>query len=177
MLGAGQVTGCCATLNGNGIVTGNSGTVAHSTASNNFGTGIAAWYGTVIGCTVRENTTGIEITDGTVSGCTAVANFGDGIHVFFKSQVLQNTCMSNGVASNSAGILVDGDRNRIDGNTVNSNGRGVNVVGTFNVIVRNSASDNGTVLGHNYVIGGSDNDVGPLGQASGATSPWANLQQ
>ena len=48
---------------------------------------------------------------------------------------------------------------------------GLDVDGVDNVIVGNTASSN---IGPNYdIVAG--NDVGPIGNAATATSPWANI--
>ncbi len=63
--------------------------------------------------------------------------------------------------------------NRIDGNTLSRNAIGVEVVAgaTGNTIIRNSALGN-TSAAYSIVAG---NDVGPIGPASTATNPFANI--
>ena len=72
-----------------------------------------------------------------------------------------------------AGILVSGDRNRIESNhlTRNTTGLVVPAGSTNNTIIRNSAS--GNVNPPYSVVAG--NDLGPIGTAATAASPWANL--
>lgn len=95
---------------------------------------------------------------------------GDGIYVTGDD----NTVNNNLVASNvGAGIEVDGSRNRIEGNNAGSNAtKGISIYGSGNTIFRNSAS--GNTLGNYYAT--PLNDLGPVGKAATATSPWANIE-
>jgi parallel beta-helix repeat protein len=68
------------------------------------------------------------------------------------------------------GILVSGDRNRIEGNHLTSNDRGVLASGVNNVIIHNSALQN--TLDYDVYPG---NDLGPVGRADSLSSPWGNI--
>jgi hypothetical protein len=57
------------------------------------------------------------------------------------------------------------------------NQQGIWLQGSANVVVRNTARWNpgtGSIGSSNYV-GTAGNEVGPIGSATTATSPWANL--
>jgi hypothetical protein len=192
----GRVTGCVAISNqGIGISLNGGSVVRDSVAAFNTGSGIFAGAGSVVtGSIGRQNTqSGIETAiDSTVIGCTAAFNGLDGIRATTtlvkdsvadgnawngiradaKSVVVGNAAINNGLVNRAAGILVTGNRARIDGNHATDNYYGIKVDGTQIVVVRNSAAAN---VSSNYSIGGG-NDVGPIGTAATATSPWANLQ-
>jgi parallel beta-helix repeat protein len=180
----------------NGILAANGGLITNSVARDNLAAGISVGAGmTVRNCTSGGNLTGIETLDGSlVEGSTARDNSGNGIQAGHGSivrnctirenqsngilasygvDVIGNTCSRNGsaVGGDGAGICVEGLDNRIDGNLVLSNDRGIETAMGGNTIVRNSASGNGT----DYGAISTGNDVGPLGNAATATSPWANV--
>ena len=96
------------------------------------------------------------------------------------SEVIGNTCIGNNTAnfSSQAGIYIDDSNNRIEDNHVTAGGSGVAGGGIIvqsnysgNIIIKNSVSGYGA---NNYVTPGSQ-DVGPIGTAATATSPWANI--
>lgn len=173
------VVNCAARSNGlSGIVAGNASTVRDCAARNNGQDGVQAGAGSLLAhCTGRDNVDdGIQAGDGstltacagsTVRGCAARANGGDGVAVTNGCQVVGNTCEGN---SAGAGVRASGTNNRIDSNHVVNNGAGILVSSSGNVIVRNSGSDNAP----NYSIA-NGNDVGPIGTAATATSPWSNI--
>jgi len=73
---------------------------------------------------------------------------------------------------NAYGIFVTGSGSRVEANHLISNStKGLDVAQGHNVIVRNTAVTN---TGGNYQIS-AGNDVGPIGTAATATSPWANI--
>lgn len=87
----------------------------------------------------------------------------------------------NEIAYNkNAGILIQNSNNRIDGNHVaalsGSYGIELSTPSFYanNVIVRNDVFGAGSAS-LNYNIGGTANDVGPIGTAATSTSPWANI--
>lgn len=182
--------------NSHNIAIGDRGSVLDSvTGASQQGRGISAGAGAVISrCTTRENfQEGIRATDaaqvtgnsaslnggagivvlsgGTVRDNNVFRNTGDGISVLSRCAVESNTATENGWnPGDAAGILVNGNFNRIDGNNATGNDRGIDVDASQNVIVRNSAADNGVEYS---IVGG--NQVGPIGTADTATSPWSNL--
>jgi parallel beta-helix repeat protein len=71
------------------------------------------------------------------------------------------------------GINVSGASNRIDSNHLTNNDAGVCVDTAGNAtVVRNSFRGNSPNVS---VTGGATIDLGPVGPASTATSPWANI--
>jgi parallel beta-helix repeat protein len=147
----------------------------------NCGCGITLGSGIVSGCTVENSgwLGGIEVWSGTVSGCLVQNNDNFGICVeTVGSEVIGNTCIGNNADNEvgSAGIYIVSSNNRIEDNHVTASGNaGILVSGngtaTNNVIIKNSVSGNGV---NNYVVP-AGNDLGPVGTAATATSPWANI--
>jgi hypothetical protein len=150
------VSDCAADANTlNGIEVGSGGTITSCVSGANH-KGIYAGHGSVVRhCTVRENRT-------------------DGIFATYGVEVSGNNCSRNGsaVGGDGAGIYAEGVDNRIDGNLILSNDRGIETAIGGNTIIRNSASGNG----NNYGTIAGGNDLGPIGTAGSATSPWANVQ-
>ncbi len=176
---------CVANTNGqagfynHGIFGGNYSIISRCTAIGNFHDGIYALGGsTVENCTAGLNrTNGIRMgIGGAVRHCTARANGDDGIEVPNDCLVLANHCTGNGQSTaTGAGIHTTIAGNRIEGNSVIFNQRGLWIQGGANLVIRNSARYNPNGTGtNNYVIAGG-NDVGPIGSAATATSPWANI--
>jgi parallel beta-helix repeat protein len=120
---------------------------------------------------------GFNVQPGDVFNCVAEGNKNTGIEVLSDgSQIVGNTSRRNCTVSNGfdGGILIAASNNRIEGNhVVKNNGVGIRVTpsGTNNVIVRNTVAGEGT---NNFIIS-ANNDVGPIGSAATATSPWANI--
>jgi hypothetical protein len=178
---SGNVSGCTAdNNNGNGIYV-SGGNVSGCTADNNNGTGIYDWGGTVTGCSVQGNNGyGISVWPGSVvTGCNVKGNLSSGIYVMGSgSEIIGNTCNGNNstAVSLQAGIFIVGSNNRVENNHVTANGSaGIQVLFdntlTNNIIIKNSVSGNGV---NNYVVP-AGNDLGPVGTAATATSPWANV--
>ncbi len=114
--------------------------------------------------------------------CVASLNATNGILARARSYVLNNDCANNG----KAGIAMEADASRVQGNTVTGNtGAGIAVSGTVNLIIQNSARGN---TGGNFDIV-SGNRVGIIvvptlsgaitgngpGAGLGTTDPWANF--
>lgn len=148
------ISGCTASYNTlDGIRVANGSTVSACTAGNNGGDGIHANFGN------------------TITGCTARANTGDGIDVVSGNYVSANTCNANGAAGDGAGVNASGADNRIEGNLAAGNDRGIDCNPAIgNTIFRNSAS--GNTVQFDVAAG---NDLGPIGTAAAAASPWANI--
>ena len=154
------VTGCSSQINSdNGIFVGYNSRVQDCLAVGNTNAGIYVYGHTI------------------VSGCTCDYNGLSGIYVFYPGcAVINNTCDNNNTRNSSfdSGIYIDDSNNRVDGNHVAyNNGFGIYVVDSYDndVVIRNGAEDN---LPFNYYLP-SSTDAGPLGLASQATSPWANI--
>ena len=154
------VTGCSSQINSdNGIFVGYNSRVQDCLAVGNTNAGIYVYGHTI------------------VSGCTCDYNGLSGIYVFYPGcAVINNTCDNNNTRNSSfdSGIYIDDSNNRVDGNHVAyNNGFGIYVVDSYvnDVVIRNDAEDN---LPFNYYLP-SSTDAGPLGLASQATSPWANI--
>jgi len=157
---------------GTGVKAGTHAQVRRVTLRQN-GTGLTTSNNAVVAdCTVEGNgSAGMIVgTGSTVERCLVSANGAGGIQVNTGSTVVGNHCDSH---ASSIGIRVTGNRNRIEGNTTSRNSIGVQVVdgATGNTIIRNSALGN-TFAAYSIFAG---NDVGPIGPASTATSPFANI--
>jgi parallel beta-helix repeat protein len=135
-------------------------------------------------CISRDNGGyGFRADTGSIfADCLVSVNGTNGIHARGRSLVLHNDCSNN----SGAGIAVEMDASRIEGNTVTGNtGAGLKVSGTVNLIIQNSARGN---TGGNYDIV-SGNRVGLIvipttsgvitgsgpGAGLGTTDPWANF--
>ena len=183
------VIGCTAHGNGNdtsafwgGINVGAGCTVRDCTADNNGnstsgGAGFVLNTGsTVGGSTARANSAGISALGDRVNiiECNVTASTGNGI---FLSGTNGCYVLNNNVsANNGTGIFLGngGGGHRIEGNQVRGNTNVGIGAGTSSatVVIRNSAGNN---TGGNYNFSAAS-DVGPIGQAATATSPWANLE-
>jgi hypothetical protein len=105
--------------------------------------------------------------------CTARSNSGDGVDGSSGTVVLSGRFDSNGNgATVGANIRLTGDAGRIEGNTLISGDYGIQTTSGGNVIIRNSSRNSA----NNYGGISAGNDVGPIGSAATATSPWANIQ-
>ncbi|MFO0835557.1 MAG: right-handed parallel beta-helix repeat-containing protein [Phycisphaerales bacterium] len=106
-------------------------------------------------------------------GCQSRSNQGDGIESNSGGHILSCTLDGNGSgATVGANIRITGDACRIEGNSLIGGDFGIQTTSGGNVIVRNSSRNSGNSYGG--ISGG--NDVGPIGSAATATSPWANIQ-
>jgi parallel beta-helix repeat protein len=172
------VSGVTALGNGStGIYVYGSGLVVDCIASDNRGEGIDVYEGIVHRCEVSRNgKNGIASRSCTrISGCNVHGNELNGIRVDFQAHVVGNQCHWNGAPGNEkAGIFVHsvGSDCRIENNNLTGNdGYGLRIDGSDNTVFRNSANHNGI---QDYFIA-AGNDVGPIGTAATATSPWANI--
>jgi parallel beta-helix repeat protein len=166
---------------GMGIRVGWGAAVLESFAHDNDNDGIHLVQGLVRSCRARLNEqNGIyaassEMDSSLITDCLAHDNTWNGIRVDGPTTVRGNQCSHNGYnagAIDKSGILVLGNGSRIEGNTLSLNdGYGIRVEGTSNTVYRNAAHGNGKDA---YWIG-PWNDVGPIGNAHTATSPWANI--
>lgn len=157
--GRGRITDCVATGNGSsGIAAAGASTISGCTSTFNGGHGIDAVHGHVSDCLTQGNElAGIFFQNfaGAVAGGSAT----------------HNTCIGDSLA----GILVQGSRVRLDGNTATQCGRGFDIDGPNNTIIRNSAGEN--LFADYDVVGG--NVFGPVVNAAtvgGNTNPHANYE-
>ena len=171
------VIGCTAVSNrSSGFSASAGGLVQDCTATRNGNSGIFGDAGTrVIGCLTSSNgLDGISVRAGsTVVNCTARGNGDDGIDIANDCFVSDNHCSGNGssAATSGAGIHASQPGNRIEGNHSVQNEIGYRLDGDGSTLFRNTARGNGT----NWVIA-AGNDVGPIGNAAGSTSPFANIE-
>jgi parallel beta-helix repeat protein len=147
-------------------------------AQNNVASGIYLQYSDAEGCKADNCANGIFVLSGTVSRCDAQNNTYTGIYIDGPGSVVTgNVCFGNnaGLSSVNAGITIRDSNNRLEGNHVTANGyAGILVTGPYagNVIIKNSVAGNGA---NNYLVPTPANDLGPVGKAATATSPWANI--
>lgn len=127
----------------------------------------------VLDCTAVGNSGGFSLNDlSEIRGSTAIGNEAYGIQVFGTNVVVNNTIMANGRTNVAHGILVQGNRNIIEGNhTVNNTGYGIRVSGIYNVLIKNVAT--GNTSGASYVAGG--NDSAPWTTAASQIHPAGNI--
>ena len=188
LAGAGSSISVCtalANLNFGISLSSNSVVTACAASGNDYiGISIQGANSTAKGCVASSNSTGGLLLSGrysTVEGCTASGNLYVGIQ--FNADgclALNNTCDSNGSGiSGNAGIAGFGiSGSRIEANHFSNNknsGLYLDAASTHNIITRNIVVTN-TVQTISYNVNTANNDVGPIGRAATATSPWANLQ-
>lgn len=194
----GEIADCIARGNSTGIF-GNNAVIRNCVCETNNGPGIGCIGGSVLDCASFNNTGyGITLQGGaSARRCHVQGNLSSGIYIYNTAPILGGAIADctittnyyginlagsgylitgNEVAyNNNAGIFVGGFFNRIDGNhvTVPAGAIGFQIAATTNnVIVRNTAFGGGAF---NYYVTGTGNDVGPIGNASTNTSPWANI--
>ncbi len=152
--------------------------LARLIAQNNGGSGIILGDGsTLTDCIVSLNNIGVTITGAgsVVSGCDATSNGFFGVYATGPN----NRVIGNHAVANNTGFLAGAANEDIEGNSAtNSSGSGFNVGGASGVILtRNSARNNNGGGANNYIGSGTcvSCDIGPIGTAATATSPWANI--
>lgn len=172
---------------GHGFAAGSGSILEGCTGAFNTGSGFALFFATspgadslITGCTSRRNGEHGIVADAvfgpadpavSISNCVVSGNSLDGIRVRSNSTVRDNTVHSNAASGAPfAGIQATGSGNRIDANNVCDIPIGIRTQSGGNVIVRN------TLRGHTTAMSVvTTTDVGPMQQASTATSPWANI--
>jgi hypothetical protein len=177
------VRNCRAEYNRSGGMLISQSRVLDCAVDNNFSTGI---YSSLNGqneirrCHICSNGSfgGINLSangPGYISDCLVGNNAGYGIEIFGQGYVISgNDCFQN----SSGGIVLQESNNRVDGNHVVTplSIKGISVTSsayTNNVVVRNTVGGGGSAAINYSNTGGSD--FGPIGSASSATSPWANI--
>jgi hypothetical protein len=152
--------------------------LSHCVALNNLASGIYASLGDVQDCKAMYCAHGIYVLSGRVSDCSAQNNTYSGIYVDGPGSLITGNQVTgnNAAAGNlNAGITLRDNSNRVEGNHLYNNGyAGIMVISPYagNVIIKNSVAGNGA---NNYVVSTPANDLGPVGKAATATSPWANI--
>jgi parallel beta-helix repeat protein len=139
---------CTAESNGrHGIESGGRCVISHCTVTGNATNGIVGGTGAHISDCLAGVSGSHGITAGsgaTIKNCTVQFNTLNGISVTSDTLVRENVCYSNGNGGDGAGIVVSGNRNRIEGNNCSNNDRGIDVNSTGNLIIANSAAGNTT---------------------------------
>ncbi|MBN1675229.1 MAG: right-handed parallel beta-helix repeat-containing protein [Kiritimatiellae bacterium] len=170
---------------GDGIYVTDGSIVKQCSARNNNRHGISAENGSrVVDCTASKNcTNGINVqVYCTVEGCTTLWNKFDGIWVGARCRIVNNNGGENDEyrQNNGAGIRINGNSNRIEGNNLIENMFGILVTDPLvqdNLIVRNSASLNVTnyqwSTGRNHY--GRILDSNTMGESFSNSNPWVNF--
>lgn len=175
-----QFVRCEAQLNGlaavrSGFIAGARSSLIDCSSIQNGLHGISAGDGVLVrGCNTASNTgAGISANNGChIDNNLTRNNQQDGISVNFSCAVIGNNCNGDGTAAGTHGaIKAIGQANRIEGNNISYADRGLYLTSGGNAVFRNSVK--GCTVNFD-IVGG--NDVGPIGSAATATSPWANIQ-
>jgi parallel beta-helix repeat protein len=170
--GGSTVTGCAAGSNNIFGIQAGGCMVAHCAADHNGGGGIINDHGTILDCTVTENT-GNGIAGGlstlTIQGCTAYLNTADGINAPVGSSVTNCTVTSNGgdgidasafnitvrgciaISNTGDGIRV-GSSCRIIDNQCNNNGVGATISSGIYVASQGNHIEGNSATGNDYGI-------------------------
>ena len=169
-------------------------TVANSSAADNRGYGIFSY---AVTASIARGNSGTGIFAAHVQGCTAWENGLHGIHV--RPPVLHsgsnggaaiaNVSSRNGRTGNGAGIYIEGNGTRVEGNNCHDNDWGIqSAAGSDAFIVRNSCRSNAMAPTNagatsNFDFDRASNTYGPVitansdMSANAATShPAANIQ-
>jgi len=167
-----------------GIEVGLASRVTDSTAYSNGHHGIVAKSGSIVrDCVVDENSeNGIWATtyvgdmthEGTlITGCNVEDNGRNGIRVDGHAYVLNNQIRANDAdcVNGKAGIWVNRDGNRIEGNHITMNNVGIDLDGDDNIIFRNTLLHNSTCA---EVAPGATGNVFQIGSDASA-GHWANF--
>jgi hypothetical protein len=167
------IIGCVANGNGgNGIQTGNSCVIRDCSVSGNATNGIVCGVVCKVADCVASSSANFGISVGDhaqVTGCHINGN-DTGINAQNFSLVQDN--MVDFHTSN--GILINGQRNRVEANNVTRcKGTGIQVSGVNNLVVRNSASGNMTQ--YSIVAGNKAAEILTPGASFTSTDPWANF--
>ncbi len=153
--------------------------LTHLIASNNGVNGLVLGDGsTLTDCIVSSNnSSGVLIfgAGSVVSGCDATSNGAIGVYAAGPN----NRVIGNHAVANPTGFKAGAANEDIEGNSATNNTvAGFDVAGVSGVILtRNSARNNNGGGANNYVGSGTcaGCDIGPIGTAAAATSPWANI--
>jgi len=181
------VSNVIAKLNGgSGISVGNDALVVRCISSSNYVHGIVAATGSIVQECASSNNHENGIWASTAVGEHGILirdsvvdfNLRNGIRVDGRAFVLNNQCRSNGFdTSDKAGIWVNGDGNRIEGNHVVGNKIGIDISGNDNVIARNTMQGSGTQNWHLAPSATGNLFEVWTSAAPGPPGPWDNIDQ
>ena len=164
---------------GNGIEVGDESLVLGSLAMSNNLHGIVADGSTVIRDSVASHNTQNGFwgkSNVLIVHCTADNNFRNGIRVDNACHVRDSSVRGNslGAVREYAGIWVQGDENRIEGNLAAHDENGYIIDGDRNVVVRNSSQYS---FNDSFRINGSatGNLIGTVRTSLASAGPWDNL--
>lgn len=205
------VTGCSANQNGlDGFQIFPESTVKDCSSSQNSAVGMAVGdHCNVTGCTVAysgangiqggsvmrvtdciavSNTgQGVTVADNCfVSGCLVNNDSAGGIQVGSLSIVRNNSIDYNQSSNTTAGLLINGSQNRVEGNNITRNGRGIKALAGGNFITGNTVKASSSAINFDLASG---NIIGPIvappttgvilgntgGAGVGSTDPSANF--
>ncbi len=141
-----------------------------SYSNDKSGIHVQGGHGIVVDCTAYQNTDhGISAGTGSVvRSCVAYLNFDDGIRADARCQLVNNLCTTN-----STGIRVTGEGNRLDQNHLAANATGMVVEASHNFVVRNTASMN---YATNFLV--SSENLFEVEENPGTNTPakpWINI--
>lgn len=171
-------TGCIATLStGDGFQIDNRNVLVDCSSNFNIGDGFQALDGNSFeGCRAESNQgDGFRVRFGNqIRSCAARANSLDGFETSAGGHIVGCESDSNGFGAGNTGanILATGNGCRIEGNSLIGGDFGIQATATGSVFFQNSSTSCPNHYGG--IIAG--NQVGPIGSAATATSPFANLQ-
>jgi hypothetical protein len=172
----GSAENCYSANNLNGFFLNPATAVNCRSESNSFGFYCNASWSVVRGCTIANNNSyGILFGGAGAALDNDITGIGTyGIYVYAGSQIIGNRLINADIGY-PIYIVYGGNGSRVDNNTlvVLPGGVGIDILGltTNNIVTRNVVIGGGA---NNYLIP-AGNDVGPIGTAATATSPWANI--
>jgi hypothetical protein len=178
-----SLTNCSASNSSMGIHALSS-TITGCFATSCGDTGFQVEGSTATSCTSNQNGQhGFRVTASNLDRCVANNNASNGVYVTFDSTVRDSTFMYNGTNGTFAGIHINGDGNRIEGNNSGFQDIGINAAGPRNFIARNTCRGNSVnwnitannvclvvVAATSAAINGNSGGVGP-----GSVDPSANF--
>jgi parallel beta-helix repeat protein len=149
----------------------------------NRGVNSSADIGIFESLVISSNLYGMQCESRTmIRDCTIVGSYSYGIELDGPNSLISGCNFLGNNTANSAGyasIYVTSSGNSIENNHVTGSGplgNGILIINSSsvsnNIVINNSVEGGGA---NNYFINTSDNDVGPIGNASTNTSPWANF--
>jgi hypothetical protein len=174
-LSGGSASNCRATSNFIGFLA-NGAAVHDSNATSNQREGFSGSESRFTGCVASFNSeAGFLLSASTAADCSASRNTGSGFVLFDQSTaagcVAREHTATGGTSPGGAGVRVEGEECRIEGNTLIGNIVGVQVLAPSNLVIGNRASANTTI---DYAAVGG-NSIGAVTGLAGATAPFDNI--